>query len=192
MAPHGHLRRDFFPTLHRATHTIAQNHTHTHTLIFNPRLCEDMSSVLCRPSPIKTAESSNHKNNNNANIFEDYLAAMAVTGQPCAKWASTRSQNGVSLSLPRVTSTTKCVSCERRLDCQRLKIYCVSPTIAVPKPGHTNLSSQRNAPHPLVPDPAQLLAQEARQGLILISLALRNDIRGGLKIVVGDYGRQKR
>ena len=117
---------------------------------------------------------------------------MAATGPLRAKWPRPRSQNGVSLSLPRVTSTTKCVSCERRLDCQRLNTYCVSTTTAVPKPGHTDLSSQRNPPHPLVPGPAHLLAQEARQGLILISLAIKNDIRGGLKIVVGDYGGQKR
>lgn len=57
--------------------------------------------------------------------------------------------------------------------------------MAVPRPGHTNLSSCEihlsSCPHPTL-----LFAQETAQELILISLAASNNILSGLEIVVID------
>lgn len=57
--------------------------------------------------------------------------------------------------------------------------------MVVPQPGHTNLSSCE-IHCSCCPRPTLLFVQETSQDLILISLALSNNILRGLQIVVID------
>lgn len=107
---------------------------------------------------------------------------MPDTNRQAAKWASARARRAVSFFLLTEMSTTKCVSVKQSLDCQQMKIYCVSITRWL----FLGQDTQNPGEIHCCPHPTLLFAQETAQDLILISLAASNNILGGLEIVVID------
>lgn len=144
-----------------------------------------MSSVLCIQWPNKTAKAQI------IIIMQIYGGALSSydTNRQVAKWASARAGEGVSFFLLREMSTTKCVSFKYSLDCQQMKIYCVSTTRWLFLGQDTQISSPVKCTAPTARILPSFLHRKL-QGLILISLAVRNNILGGLEIVVIDYCRE--